>query len=476
MREVQLSAESLSRLADLLSPERGARLRDVARWGSQLLDGRTVWHVNATATGGGVAEMLQALLSYTLDAGVDTRWLVLHGSPEFFTLTKRVHNLLHGSVGDGGPLGEEQRAQYEAALETDAADLVGQVREGDVVVLHDPQTAGMVATVRAAGAHVVWRCHVGKDDTDECTDRAWGFLRPYVEQADAVVFSREAYVPDWVRPETVRLIPPSIDPYSAKNVEMGPDDVAAVLRRAGLVDLPEPDDGSVGFTRRDGTSGEVRELRGLVHGDQVVPGKARVVLQVSRWDHLKDMAGVLRGFCDALGSMPDDVHLMLVGPDGTGVSDDPEGAAVFEECRAMWQDLDEDARSRVHLCSLPMDDVDENARIVNALQRHAAVVVQKSLVEGFGLTVTEPMWKGRPVLASRVGGIQDQIVDGESGILLDDPGDLVRFGELLVGLLEDPERAERLGAAARERVRERYLGDAALVRYAELVRDLSDRA
>ena len=171
--------------------------------------------------------------------------------------------------------------------------------------------------------------------------------------------------------------------------------------------------------------------------------------------------------------MPDDAHLMLVGPDVLGVTDDPEGAAVFEECRAVWEELDGAARSRVHLCSLPMDDVDENARIVNALQRHATVVVQKSLVEGFGLTVTEPMWKGRPVLASRVGGIQDQIVDGESGVLLDDPEDLGRFGELLVALLEDPERAERLGVAARERVRERYLGDGALVRYAELVRDLS---
>ena len=338
MREVQLSAESLSRLADLLSPERGARLREVAQWGARLLDGRTVWHVNATATGGGVAEMLQALLSYTLDAGVDTRWLVLHGSPEFFTLTKRIHNLLHGSVGDGGPLGEEQRPAYEAALHTDADDLVAQVREGDVVVLHDPQTAGMVAPVRAAGAHVVWRCHVGKDETDERTDRAWAFLRPYVEQADAVVFSRQAYVPDWVRPDVVRLIPPSIDPYSAKNVDLTPEDAAAVLRRAGLVDLPEPDDGSVAFTRRDGTSGQVRELRGLIHGAQVVPGEARVVLQVSRWDHLKDMAGVLRGFCDALGSMPDDVHLMLVGPDVLGVSDDPEGAAVFEECLAVWEE------------------------------------------------------------------------------------------------------------------------------------------
>ncbi len=473
MRDVQLGAESLDRLAGLLTPERGERLRQVADWGGRLLEGRTVWHVNATATGGGVAEMLQALLSYTLDAGVDSQWLVLHGSPEFFTLTKRIHNLLHGSTGDGGPLGEGERDLYESALSADVDDLLARVQPGDVVVLHDPQTAGMVERVRAAGVHVVWRCHVGKDTADECTDRAWAFLRPYVEQADAVIFTRQAYVPDWVAPDRVRLIPPSIDPYSAKNVDMSPEDVATVLRRTGLLDIRDGHTGSIAFTSRDGSTSEVRELSGLIHGGQVVPEQARIVLQVSRWDRLKDMSGVLRGFADRVAAMPDDVHLMLVGPDVLGVSDDPEGAEVFSECQALWGQLAEPVRSRVHLCSLPMDDVDENARIVNALQRRAAVVVQKSLVEGFGLTVTEPMWKARPVLASRVGGIQDQIVDGESGVLLDDPYDLGRFGELLLDLLRDPERAERLGIAARERVRDRYLGDGALVRYAELIRDLS---
>jgi trehalose synthase len=431
-----------------------------------------MWHVNATATGGGVAEMLQALLGYTKGAGVDTRWLVLQGAPEFFTLTKRIHNLLHGSAGDGGPLGDAEREMYERVLAPDTEDLVGRVREGDVVVLHDPQTVGMVEKVRAAGAKVVWRCHVGKDDTDEHTDRGWSFLRPYVEQADAVIFSRRAYVPDWVDPLRVRISPPSIDPFSAKNVDMDAADVVAVLRRTGLVDLHDGAGGSVTYTRRDGSNGEVREFRGLIHGDQIVPADARVVLQVSRWDRLKDMEGVLTAFADHIGSMPPDVHLMLVGPDVSGVSDDPEGAQVFAECKSIWAQQDAGTRARMHLCSLPMDDVDENARIVNALQRHAAVVVQKSLVEGFGLTVTEPMWKGRPVLASRVGGIQDQIVDGECGLLLDDPRDLDGFARLLGDLLHDKEQAQRLGDAARERVRNHYLGDQALVRYAHLIRDL----
>jgi trehalose synthase len=201
-----------------------------------------------------------------------------------------------------------------------------------------------------------------------------------------------------------------------------------------------------------------------------VPLDARIVMQVSRWDTLKDMAGVMAGFVGCLPRIDDDVHLMLVGPAVSGVSDDPEGAAVLETCRERWQALDPAARERVHLCSLPMDDVDENAHLVNALQRRAEVVVQKSLVEGFGLTVTEPMWKAKPVLASRVGGIQDQVTHEVDGLLLDDPTDLDAFCDALVRLLEDRALAQRLGTAARRRVRERFLGDRHLIQYVELFR------
>ena len=195
---------------------------------------------------------------------------------------------------------------------------------------------------------------------------------------------------------------------------------------------------------------------------------ARLVLQVSRWDHLKDMAGVLTGFADQLSRLPADVHLMLVGPDASGVSDDPEAAAVLDECLAIWPAQPSDAQHRIHLCSLPMDDVDENAHLVNALQRYATVVVQKSLEEGFGLTVTEPMWKARPVIASKVGGIQDQIVDGESGLLLDDPHDLDAFGALLLRVVQDEDLARRLGTAAHQRVRDMFLGDRHLIQYEQL--------
>ncbi len=472
MKDVVIGSEPLDQLARLLLPERRGRLEDVARWGQEMLEGRAVWHVNATATGGGVAEMLLALLAYTKDAQVDSRWVVLDGSSEFFRITKRLHNLLHGSAGDGGSLGEAEREVYEEVLRRESAALAERVREGDVVVLHDPQTAGMARALRDAGAHVAWRCHVGKDEPDERTDTAWAFLRPYVEDAEAVVFSREAYVPRWVPRERMRIIPPSIDPFSAKNEEMDHDDVEAVLKRTRLVDVHDGDNGSCEFRRREGGTGEVRAYDDLVHGGQVVPADARLVLQVSRWDRLKDMAGVLRAFADHLDDLPDDVHLMLCGPDVSGVSDDPEGAEVLEECTEIWQEQPEHARARMHLCTLPMDDIDENAHIVNALQRHATVVVQKSIVEGFGLTVTEPMWKGRAVIATRVGGLQDQIEHDRNGLLLDDPHDLDGFAAMLAELVTDDDRCRRLGEAARESVRERYLGDLSLIRYAELIRDL----
>ncbi len=471
MREVTVDSIPLDRLAGLLAPDRVQRIEQYSKLAREMLDGRIVWNVNATATGGGVAEMLQALLAYGRGAGVDTRWLVLNGTPEFFALTKRIHNLLHGSAGDGLGITDADRATYDSVLAANLESMRQIVRPGDVVVLHDPQTAGLVSGLQDAGVHVVWRSHVGRDETNEHTELVWDFLWPYVAPAKLLIFTREEYVPAAADRSAVRIIPPSLDPFTAKNGDMSEPDVRATLRQAGLVDVPA-DGGSLEFVRRDGAPGTVRPHSGLIVGDQIVPGDARYVLQVSRWDRLKDMTGVLKGFVDALDTMPDDVHLMLVGPDVSGVTDDPEGAEVLQECLDLWQAQSDDVRRRVHLCSLPMDDIDENAYLVNALQRRASVVVQKSLVEGFGLTVTEPMWKGRPVVGSRIGGIQDQIVHQESGLLLDDPYDLGEFAGAVRSLLEDQEYAERLGAAAKERVREHFLGDRHLIQYVELFGEL----
>lgn len=473
MMVVDIEPLPLERLASLLQPDRADRLLTTAEFARGLLRDRVVWNVNATAHGGGVAEMLQGLLAYGRGAGVDTRWLVLNGDPDFFAITKRLHNLLHGRAGDGGPVGPAERGHYERVLAANLQDMAPMVRAGDIVLLHDPQTAGLARGLADLGAHVVWRCHIGSDTSGELTGRGWAFLRPYLEHCEAFVFSRQQFAPDFLEPTCVRVIAPSVDPFSAKNVDLTGDDVTAVLRRAGLVTPVEEHDighpvAPVPFVRRDGTTGHLRQHRHLYVDGDAPRETDRLVVQVSRWDHLKDMAGVLAAFADHLDRWPDDVHLVLAGPDVSGVSDDPEGAQVLAECTEAWRALPGDARARVHLLCLPMDDTDENAIMVNALQRHAAVVVQKSLAEGFGLTVTEAMWKARPVVASAIGGIRDQIDDGSDGLLLEDPEDLAAFAELLSRVLGDDDLAARLGAAARERVLDAFLGDRHLTQYVEL--------
>ena len=462
----------------MLSPVRATRLIETAARARSSFGDRIVWHVSSTASGGGVAEMLQTLLAYGNGAGIDNRWLVLDADPDFFAITKRIHNMLHGDPGDGGPLGDAEDGHYRSVLAKNLASLLLRVSEGDIVMLHDPQTAGLVAGLRQVAVRVVWRCHVGSDDRHQLSDAAWDFLRPYAEDADAFVFSRREYTPAWADGARLRVIPPSIDPYSPKNVDLEPTVVAAVLTRVGLVEGADP--GShIRFERQGGTSGSVRahrEAGGLVLDGPPPPAEAPLVVQVSRWDRLKDMSGVLSGFARMAEEHPSgEAHLMLVGPETDGVSDDPEGDQVLVDCRRQWHQLTDQVRARVHLAAIPMDDLDENAMIVNAAQRHARVVVQKSLAEGFGLTVTEAMWKGRPVVASRVGGIQDQITHARDGLLLDDPYDLGEFATTLRSVLEEEQLAERLGRAAHARVLDEYVGDRHLERYADLFEHLVGR-
>ena len=466
--EVQLDGQALEPLDALIGTARREQLHAAARLARELLDGRVVWNVNSTARGGGVAEMLQVLLAYARGAGADTRWLILRGDAEFFAITKRVHNHLHGSAGDGGPLDGAALRHYEQVAKTNADALRQRVRRDDIVLLHDPQTAGLVAPLREAGAVVVWRCHVGIDEMNEHARKAWEFLRPYLADVPCI-FSRVEYAPDWIDRRRVHVIPPSVDPLAPKNQSLPPERVRAILATAGLLagatDGPQPE-----FTRRDGSVGRVTRAAQVVRAGAALPPDVPLVVQISRWDRLKDMLGVMEGFAAHVRN--ETATLALVGPDVSGVTDDPEGLEVLDECVAAWRELPPDRRARIQLVTLPMDDVDENAVIVNALQRHATIVVQKSLAEGFGLTVAEAMWKARPVVAGAVGGILDQIVDGESGVLLPSPGDLRAFGVAVDRLLDDPVAAGRIGAQAQARVLERFLPDRHLIQYVKLFRQL----
>jgi len=464
LREVAVPPLDAAELEPIIGPERYTRLLAEATMFRERLGRRTIWNVSSTAVGGGVAEMLRVLAGYTAGLGIAIRWTVIGGDPEFFAITKRVHNQIHGEVGSAGPVGPADAGHYEQVLAANADELLRLVRPGDVVLLHDPQTAGLVPALIRAGARVVWRCHIGVDWQNDVTRAAWDFLRPYLAPANGYVFTRRQYVPAWVPGALTRIIPPSIDPYSAKNEELGAETVVAILATIGVLSGgPPPVPGR--FTRHDRTSGEVTRVARVT--GETRPGPADpVVVQVSRWDRLKDMPGVMRGFAEHVAPGGDG-YLILAGPEVSGVADDPEGGQVLAECVALWQGLPAAARARVLLVTLPLDDVEENAAMINAIQRHASVIVQKSLAEGFGLTVAEGMWKGRPVVGSAVGGILDQITDG-TGLLVRDPADLAAFGSQVRWLLDHPGEAERMGRAGQEHVREHYLGDRHLLQYADL--------
>ena len=469
LKQVRVGAKPVELLRPLVGEDRIRETYRVAEEMRRRMEGRVFWNVNSTESGGGVAEMLRSLLGHVQALGIDTRWLVIEGTSEFFRITKRLHHALHGSKGDGSQLGERERAVYDRVLQANAEELLGLIRPRDFVFLHDPQTAGLVPHLVRSGAIVIWRCHVGGDKPDGEVGLGWSFLAPYLEDVAATVFSRNHYIPDCCDHGRSVVIPPSIDAFSAKNQELDDATVRAILVHTGLVEGP-PGEGSPTFRREDGSPGRVQRHADVLRLGRAPSWETPLVVQVSRWDRLKDPTGVMQGFAQLVdGAAPAGAELVLAGPNAKAIADDPEQAAVLDEVMAAWRRLPRSDRNRVHLASLPMADVEENAAIVNALQRHAAIVVQKSLHEGFGLTVTEAMWKGRPIVASAVGGIQDQIADGVHGLLLQDPLDTRALGTALGRILQDSDYAARLGTNARCRVRDEFLVVRHLIQYAELM-------
>ena len=472
MEEVEVKALPPELLASILTTQRARRLAESGARARAAFGDRTIWHVNATAHGGGVAEMLQTLLAYGRGARIDNRWLVLDGEAEFFAITKRLHNLLHGDPGDGGPLGADERACYERVVAANVAEMLTLIGARDIVLLHDPQTAGMVDGLRATGVRVVWRCHVGRDTCNDETDEAWAFLRPYLERADAFVFSREEYVPEWVERERLVIIAPSIDPFSAKNRELDPPTVSAILTTAGLLTGADPA-GPVHFERRDGSQGTVRRHTNLIADGPPPPHDARLVVQVSRWDRLKDMAGVLEGFVTMAADGRGDAHLMLVGPDVSGVTDDPEGADVLAECRALWRTVPESIRGRVHLAS----DPDGRRR----RERHHHQRLAAPRLPG---RAEEPR---RGIRADRHRSDVEGAADDRQPRRRDPGPDRPRARRPVdrrslrprcprrgdARLLDDRELADRLGAAGRARVHDQFLGDRHLAQYVDLFEHLS---
>lgn len=466
MNEMTVSPLPPERFDDVLPPQRAEEFGAGLAEARAALGGRTVWHVNSTGEGGGVAEVLQSVVGYLLGGGISSRWLVIDGSDDFFAVTKRLHFMLQGEGGVDGELDGAARQVYDDMLGAEGADVAELVGPGDPVILHDPQTIGLAPRLRARGAHVIWSCHIGADLPTGGTRAAWEFLRPYVGASEAQGFSRASHVWDVLDRSRVKIIPPCLDAFSPKNQHLDHPTVAAVLDRAGIVRHPGVA-GRPSFDRGDGTRATVRRRARSLEDAPLGPD-ATIVTQVSRWDPLKDHLGVMNGFVRHVPAGTG-AHLVLAGPDPDSIVDDPGSQDTFRELCAARSVLDPEQRSRVHIACLPMDDVGENAAIVNALQRRSEIVVQKSLAEGFGLTVAEAMWKGRPTIGTRVGGIQEQVDHGRTGWLVDDPCDLPAFGRGVTALLADRGGALALGRAGQEKVRDEYLAPRYLCRYLGLI-------
>jgi trehalose synthase len=371
----------------------GAGVVEELRILGDRLRNRRVVNVNSTRVGGGVAEILNRLVPLLQEVGIDARWEVIRGTQEFFDLTKRMHNALHGKP---DTFTAQDREIYNTATEDNLAALdLG----ADIVFIHDPQPAGLIRARRDLGNKWIWRCHI---DVSAPAPGAWEFIAPLVEKYDLAVFSAPQFSRELPIPEV--LIAPSIDPLSDKNRELRESEIEQVLQRIG------------------------------VRSDKPI------VTQVSRFDRFKDPLGVIDAF--KLARERVDCQLILVGGSAT---DDPEGAQVLKEVRERAAD-DAD----IHVVDLPPTSNIE----INAIQRASTVVIQKSLKEGFGLTVSEALWKGKPVIAGAVGGIPLQITHKYSGILTHTVEGTAFWIKML---LSAPEFAAKLGENGREHVRNNFL-------------------
>ncbi|MCD6129088.1 glycosyltransferase [Candidatus Bipolaricaulota bacterium] len=386
------------------------RVVEIVRAARPLL-GLRVLHISSTFHGGGVAGMLRTLIPLMCDVGLDADWSLLYGTPELFGITKSLHNALQG---EGIQLSEED---FELYLNINAFFARHTPLFHDVVVVHDPQPLPMIRYVKK-GKPWVWRCHIDLSGPDE---GVWERLKPFALRYDAGVISSEAFrKPDLPLPTYV--IPPAIDPFSDLNRELSQEAIDRKLAEYGLSsDKP-------------------------------------LILQVSRFDKWKDPLGVLEVFRRVRKEV--DAQLVLLG---NMAADDPEGPQIFKEVSARAEGLPD-----VHLITAT-DEL-----LVNALQRAASVVLQLSLREGFGLTVSEALWKGTPVVATNVGGIPLQILDGKTGFLVS-PRDYDKAAERVVQILRDPDLGKELGEAGRNHVRENFLITRLLRDWLNLLVELCDR-
>ena len=410
MREVNVGHKFLADYQSIIFKDLLAEIKELAA----PLAGKRVLHVNATSFGGGVAEILYTLLPLMNDVGLQAEWQVMTADSEFFNVTKSFHNGLQGAAVE---LTAEVRSLYESVNRRNAAQLTSHY---DFVVIHDPQPCALRAWTAADGqgeTHWIWRCHI---DTSTPDAALYDYLLPYIRRYDRAIYTMAAYAPEGLA-VPLEVVPPAIDPLAPKNMTLVPDDAHYIVRQFGI-DVDRP-----------------------------------LLLQVSRFDPWKDPLGVVDAYRQVKERWPD-VQLALIG---SMASDDPEGWDYLEKLHAY---VAGDADVFV------LSNLDNIGSVeVNAFQSHAAVVLQKSTREGFGLTVSEGLWKARPVVAGNVGGIPLQIEDGVTGFLVETSA---ACAERCLEILDRPERAQAMARKGKEHVREHFLTPRLLRDYLRIFNEL----
>jgi trehalose synthase len=409
LQEISLGHKSLADYTHIAGKETIERIRELA----EPMKGHRVLHVSATAFGGGVSEILYTIVPLMRDIGIDAHWHVIFGKEEFYNATKLLHNSLQGAP---ETLSDEEWALFDEINTINAEGLQG---EWDTVIVHDPQPIGLKRGAQEKSRNWIWRCHI---DLSEPNPAPIARLQPMIEEYDATVWHLPTYVPEGVAAhDGVRIIPPAIDPLSPKNMAFSPDDAAFVCRQFGI-DVDRP-----------------------------------LITQVSRFDPWKDPMGVIDAYREVTKQVPE-AQLALVGSMAT---DDPEGWEFFQQTFE-YAENDEDIKILNNLNNV-------GAIEVNAFQSQSDVCLQKSIREGFGLTVTEALWKGRPTIGGNVGGIPLQITDGETGFLVDSPE---QCAQRCLEILADPELGKRLGRAGKEHARKEFLSPRLLRDWVELLSEL----
>jgi trehalose synthase len=461
-------------------------LQAEARRLAPRLDGRTVWMINSTAQGGGVAEMLPTQVALLRELGLDVRWAVIESKePRFFTLTKHIHNLIHG---EGEPrITEADCDIYDAVSVENAESLREFVGDNAILVVHDPQPLGAGALLKQTlEVPAIWRCHIGLDEQLPATSKAWRFLEPFALEYDRAVFSAPEYIPGYLAGRA-SVIHPALDPLSHKNRPLSIHKLVGILCNAALLEpeepvitppFPEP-------ARRLQPDGEWAEA---THPTDIGLLFRPIVTQVSRWDRLKGFAPLLHAFVllkqqlagrsgleDRHRRTLENARLVLAGPDPASVQDDPEATAVLEEICSHYLALAPELQQDIAILSLPMGSRKHNALMVNALQRCSTIVVQNSLREGFGLTATEAMWKANAVLGSRAVGLRQQIRDGMDGRLVSSPEDPEEIASVLDEMLADEKVRDQWGRTAEHRAHHEFLIFPQLRRWLELLAEVARR-